>query len=138
MEYYEIAFTNSGVTIKLDVMQGLATLYASDYIWNLNAESYDWKIQTNLTSMYGEEYIHPSNLNRTAGNVLFLGVLGGETANVYILNNTLGDTTTKGICMYRLLDRVSTYKETLNCNQILYCTSGKSSSSVYHFYCSYR
>ena len=114
MEYYEIAFTNSGVTIKLDVMQGSATLYASDYIWNLNAESYDWKIQTNLTNMYGEEYIHPSNLNRTAGNVLFLGVLGGATANVYILNNTLGDTTTKGIYiyiyiyiyMYRLLDRV--------------------------------
>ena len=100
MEYYEIAFTNSGVTIKLDVMQGSATLYASDYIWNLNAESYDWKIQTNLTNMYGEEYIHPSNLNRTAGNVLFLGVLGGETANVYILNNTLGDTTTKGIYIY--------------------------------------
>ena len=94
--YHKLAFPSGGVTVTLDVTQGSATLYASDDIWNLNAENYDWRIQT---SVYGEDFLHPSNLNRTVGNVLFLGILGRETANAYVLNNSLGDTTTQGACI---------------------------------------
>lgn len=92
--YYQLVLPSDGVTVSLDMTLGSATLYASDNIWNANAPSHDWTFQA---TSYAELFMNPTTLGRTTRPLLFLAVVGGQTTNTYILNNAVGDTTTKGI-----------------------------------------
>ena len=73
--------------------QGSATLYASDNIWNANAQNYDWTFQA---TSYAELFMTSSTLGRTVQPLLFLAVVGGQSTSRFILSNAVGDTTTKG------------------------------------------
>lgn len=91
--YYQLTFPAEGVSVSLDMTQGSATLYASDNIWNANAQNRDWTIQA---TSYAELFMIPSILGRTVRPLLFLAVVGGQSNSTYILSNAVGDTTTKG------------------------------------------
>ena len=95
-KYYELAFPTAGVTITLDVIQGAVTLYASDNIWNANAQGYDWRVTANVSSGFIEAFFDPSTIGRTARAILFLAIVGGQSTNTYIMNNAVGDIRTRG------------------------------------------
>ena len=94
--YYEVAFPSDGVTITLDIIQGSVTLYASDNIWNANAQDYDWTVTANTTSGFIEAFLNSSTLNRQARSILFLAIAAGQSTSTYIMNNAVGDIRTKG------------------------------------------
>ena len=91
--YYQLTFPAEGVSVSLDMTQGSATLYASDNIWNANAQNHDWTFQA---TSYAELFMNPSTLGRTVRPLLFLAVVGGQSTSTFILSNAVGDTTTKG------------------------------------------
>ena len=96
-KYYELAFPSGGVTITLDVIRGAVTLYASDNIWNANAQDYDWRVKANTSSGFTEAFFDPSTIGRTARPILFLAIVGGQSTNTYIMNNAVGDIRTRGM-----------------------------------------
>ena len=96
-KYYELAFPIDGVTITLDVIQGAVILYASDNIWNANAQGFDWRVTANTSSGFIEAIFDPSTIGRTARTILFLAIVGGQTTNTYIMNNAVGDIRTRGM-----------------------------------------
>ena len=96
-KYYELAFPIDGVTITLDVIQGGVILYASDNIWNANAQGFDWRVAANTSSGFIEVIFDPSTIGRTARAILFLAIVGGQTTNTYIMNNAVGDIRTRGM-----------------------------------------
>ena len=93
--YYELPFPSGGATITLDVLQGSVILYASDNVWNANAHSYDWRVTAN-TSRFIEAFLDPSTLTRPTRSILFLAIVGAQISNTYIINNAMGDITTRG------------------------------------------
>ena len=95
-KYYEVAFPSDGVTITLDVTQGSVTLYASDNIWDANAQDYDWRVTANTTSGFTEAFFNSSTLNRQAHSILFLAIVGEQNTSTYIMNNAVGDIRTTG------------------------------------------
>ena len=96
IRYYEIAFPSDGVTVTLDVIQGSVTLYASDNIWNANAQDYDWRVTADTSSGFIEAFFNSSTLNRQARSIVFLAIVGGQSTSTYIMNNAVGDIRTKG------------------------------------------
>ena len=96
IRYYEVAFPSDGVTVTLDVIQGSVTLYASDNIWNANAQDYDWRVTADTSSGFIEAFFNSSNLNRQARSIVFLAIVGGQSTSTYIMNNAVGDIRTKG------------------------------------------
>lgn len=96
-KYYELAFPSDGVTITLDVIQGAVILYATDNIWNANAQGFDWRVAANTSSGFIEAFFDPSTLGRTACAVLFLAIVGRQSTNTYIINNAVGDIRTRGM-----------------------------------------
>ena len=96
IRYYEVAFPSDGVTVTLDVIQGSVTLYASDSIWNANAQDYDWRVTADTSSGFIEAFFNSSNLNRQARSIVFLAIVGGQSTSTYIMNNAVGDIRTKG------------------------------------------
>jgi len=92
--YYELPFPSGGATITLDVLQGSVILYASDNVWNSNAHSYDWRVTAN-TSRFIEAFLDPSTLTRPTRSILFLAIVGAQISNTYIINNAMGDITTR-------------------------------------------
>ena len=94
--YYEVAFPSDGVTVTLDVTQGSVTVYASDNIWNANAQDYDWRVTADTASGFIEAFFNSSTLNRQVRSILFLAIVGGQSANTYIMNNAVGDIRTIG------------------------------------------
>ena len=94
--YYEVAFPSDGVTVTLDVTQGSVTVYASDNIWNANAQDYDWRVTANTTSGFTEAFFNSSTLNRQVRSILFLAIVGGQSTSTFIMNNAVGDIRTKG------------------------------------------
>ena len=95
-KYYEVAFPSDGVTITLDVTQGSVTLYASDNIWDTNAQDYDWRVTANTTSGFIEAFFNSSTLNRQVRSILFLAIVGEQNTSTYIMNNAVGDIRTTG------------------------------------------
>ena len=96
-KYYEVAFPSDGVTITLDVTQGSVTLYASDNIWDANAQDYDWRVTADTSRGFTEAFFNSSTLNRQARSILFLAIVGGQSTNTYIMNNAVGDIRTIGV-----------------------------------------
>ena len=94
--YYEVAFPSDGLTVTLDIIQGSVTLYASDNIWNANAQDYDWRVTADTSSGFTEAFFNSSTLSRQARFILFLAVVGEQNTNTYIMNNAVGDIRTKG------------------------------------------
>ena len=92
IKYFTYPFPDEGLTIKLDVDEGSAVLYASDIIQTPNEALYDWKIETDG---YSDVFLDPTELGRpVAGDSVFVSIEGLQASNSFAIDTTFGDTST--------------------------------------------
>ena len=89
LQYFQLQFPDNGLTIILNISLGSVICYASDQVQNPNArQTYIWLVQTDS---YTDLFIDPLLLGRAAGDNIFIGIEGVNSANNFTVNNTAGD-----------------------------------------------
>ncbi len=95
IKYFEYPFPDEGLTLKVDVDEGSAVLYASDIIQTPSEALYDWKVETDG---YQDVFLDPADLDRPVmGDSVYVSVQGLESSNTFSIDSTYGDTSTKGV-----------------------------------------
>ena len=77
------------MTIKLNITSGSVICYVSDHYRNPNeVQGYDWRIEV---SDYADIFLDPSDLSRSAGTTIYVGIEGVGVSNHFTLGNNEGD-----------------------------------------------
>ena len=94
VKYYNFPFHSSGITFRLDVLQGSIIAYASDVTDAPNTQrGYVWQIQT---SSYDDLFFNPSSLGRRPGNIAYIAVEGRNSFNSFSVGAVSENRTTTG------------------------------------------
>ena len=77
----------------MNVTNGTVRVYASDQITTPNEAFYDWMIETDG---YAAVFLDPNEVNRTAGDTVYVVIEGEDTDNDFTFRSENGDASTPG------------------------------------------